>query len=1007
MTASIDPRSAIHFLRDCYRSDNREQAVLDLLARKVEYRLFLERAGDLLDGTLDELAVAEEGLVETARVAAVQKTERALELAVFPVIGRLEDQAETATTEDEGDVSSPTGGFGGKRRRRLFAPLIRFPLRVEEETHGVARVAVDLDRPQVNGALLGELARDLDDPQQRIDTLVERLPRPPYRRETVGGLAQDLEELFGLDTEELLHFPEMLPAEAVLRIARRRKPQALCCLPAAVVILHRRSVETRGVLAELAAIADGARGNAGAVAKGATGSDGAGVGDLDGESSRVGLSAPLHCVLSPQTNAGASNPRPAERRRGVFSRRPPRVEARVPAILSAAQRRILDVASHQPISMVVGPPGTGKSFTIAALAVDALHRGESVLVVSQKNHAVDVVADKIDALVGGSGLAIRGGRRHYRRELKSRLEDFLAGILPFGTPRRGELAGREDALRRIDRRLRALERELTARCEAELRWGVSRLRAEEGASRWGRFWGHFRSLARPPQKPELWVLMAEYQRALDHRIALARALLQARYRHRLQKTLDSRRQAVVGLVSALRARTAKTRHTRFLEAGRPTLFSVFPVWLSNLSELGDLVPPEHQLFDLVIFDEATQIDLASAVPALQRARRAVVVGDPKQLRHLSFLARTSQRALADQWGLTRGVRERLDYREKSLLDVVSDGLPSQEQVTFLDEHFRSAPPIIAFSNREFYGNRLRVMRDRPTPSRARDGRPVLRRHRIEGRREESGANPVEAAAVVSAVVERIAREADHPTEMRHSLGVLSPFRSQVELLSELLGERLTRAEIERHDLKIGSPFAFQGEERDVMYLSLALDAATHPSAFRFADRTDVFNVAITRARSLQRVFTSLDARDSRGDLLRRYLEHLESVADPRPTATRHDGDPPSHDDRFLDEVARALEARGCRTWPAWPVAGFVVDLVVARQSTAEPEEAPATPQRCVGVDLVGYPGDFADAFHLERYRVFDRAGLALVPIPWSTWLEEPEACLAAILGALDASADSP
>ena len=89
--------------------------------------------------------------------------------------------------------------------------------------------------------------------------------------------------------------------------------------------------------------------------------------------------------------------------------------------------------------------------------------------------------------------------------------------------------------------------------------------------------------------------------------------------------------------------------------------------------------------------------------------------------------------------------------------------------------------------------------------------------------------------------------------------------------------------------------------------------------------------------------------------------------------------------------------------PAWPVAGFVVDLVVARRLAPEDTgEAPATPRRCVGVDLVGYPGDFADAFHLERYRVFDRAGLALVPIPWSTWLEQPETCLAAILGALDA-----
>src|SRR5690606_23189897 len=87
---------------------------------------------------------------------------------------------------------------------------------------------------------------------------------------------------------------------------------------------------------------------------------------------------------------------------------------------------------------------------------------------------------------------------------------------------------------------------------------------------------------------------------------------------------------------------------------------------------------------------------------------AVVVGDPKQLRHFSFLARDRQQALAIQHGVS-GAPLDLDYRERSLLDYALDAVASQEAVAFLDEHFRSHPALIRFSNAEFYSDRLKVL----------------------------------------------------------------------------------------------------------------------------------------------------------------------------------------------------------------------------------------------------------------------------------------------------------
>ena len=95
------------------------------------------------------------------------------------------------------------------------------------------------------------------------------------------------------------------------------------------------------------------------------------------------------------------------------------------------------------------------------------------------------------------------------------------------------------------------------------------------------------------------------------------------------------------------------------------------------------------------------------------ASRAIVCGDPKQLRHLSFLREDRQAALASQHGLSASQRSQWNYRTHSLLDVVNGALPSQDDVVLLDEHYRSLPQIIEFSNRRFYGQALRMMTRRP------------------------------------------------------------------------------------------------------------------------------------------------------------------------------------------------------------------------------------------------------------------------------------------------------
>ena len=88
---------------------------------------------------------------------------------------------------------------------------------------------------------------------------------------------------------------------------------------------------------------------------------------------------------------------------------------------------------------------------------------------------------------------------------------------------------------------------------------------------------------------------------------------------------------------------------------------------------------------------------------------------------------------------------------------------------------------------------------------------------------------------------------------------------------------------------------------------------------------------------------------------------------------------------FLGDVTLRLRARGLIVFPACRIAGLTVDLVVQDG------------EKALGVDLIGYPGAFSDAFEIERYKLFGRAGLTLMPLPYSAWSQDPQACVVAVI----------
>jgi len=135
----------------------------------------------------------------------------------------------------------------------------------------------------------------------------------------------------------------------------------------------------------------------------------------------------------------------------------------------------------------------------------------------------------------------------------------------------------------------------------------------------------------------LWKKMFLLEKKLLQRNKDLKELIQVSFHNILNQSLKTSRGALQDLLKALRARTGNRKESFFYEIDFQKLLQALPIWVANSTDINKVLPLQKELFDVVIIDEATQCDMASSIPLLQRAKCAVIVGDPKQLRHISFL----------------------------------------------------------------------------------------------------------------------------------------------------------------------------------------------------------------------------------------------------------------------------------------------------------------------------------------------------------------------------------
>ncbi|BAS00914.1 DNA helicase related protein [Blastochloris viridis] len=379
------------------------------------------------------------------------------------------------------------------------------------------------------------------------------------------------------------------------------------------------------------------------------------------------------------------------------------------------------------------------------------------------------------------------------------------------------------------------------------------------------------------------------------------------------------------------AKRARHRPLRQLFARIPNVLTrLTPCVMMSPLSIAQYLPPDLAPFDVVIFDEASQIPVWDAIGAIARGRQVVIVGDPEQLPPTSVGER----------GAANDDDADIEDQESILDECLASNIPQLR----LDWHYRSRhESLIAFSNAHYYAGRLVTF---PSPL-TRD--TAVRYVHVPGGVYERGAgrvNRVEADAVVGDIVRRLADP--EFTLQRSSLGVVTFNAEQQRLIENLLDEaRRGRPELEpffdparwHEPVFVKNLETVQGDERDVILFSVAVapDDSGRPVATISSLNRDGghrrLNVAITRARRELAVFATLRAEqidlsrtDSRGVRdFKHFLEFAErgtgAIAEAF-AAGRSSASP------FEAAVKAALERRGWSVRAEVGVSAFRVDLAV-------------------------------------------------------------------------------
>lgn len=399
-----------------------------------------------------------------------------------------------------------------------------------------------------------------------------------------------------------------------------------------------------------------------------------------------------------------------------------------------------------------------------------------------------------------------------------------------------------------------------------------------------------------------------------------------------------------------------------------------PAWIMPVNRALESLNPKENKFDIVIMDEASQSDI-SALAVLYMGKKMIVVGDDKQVSPMSVGADIDKiNNIADMYIKDKIPNYHLYTTKTSIYDIVSTTF----RPLMLKEHFRCVPDIIGFSNMLSYDGNIKPLREAGSSNLL----PAVVNYRTSnGVRLDNKTNPNEAQTIVALMKACI----EQPEYKGKTFGVISMLggnNAQVKCIQNIIEQSIPHNIISEQAILCGDSANFQGDERDVIFISL-VDSSTENGILKLRQDEDTkkrYNVAASRAKDQLWVVHSLDSLNDlkSGDLRKRLIEYANN-----PNAFKNEDEQIKHnsDSPFEIAVATKLRNLGYHFEQQWNVGAYRIDIVVI------------CGQKMIALECDGEQYHSSDAQirnDLERQTILERLGWHFIRIRGSEYYKNPE-----------------